>query len=58
MQAEFSISDAAYGSTFFLATGFHGLHIIIGATFLLVNLNIIKKFKISINHHIGFEIAA
>jgi cytochrome c oxidase subunit 3 len=57
-EARFSISDSVYGSTFFLATGFHGIHVIIGTTFLavcLIRLNI-KHF--SINHHFGFEAAA
>jgi cytochrome c oxidase subunit 3 len=37
-EASFSISDGAYGSTFFVATGFHGLHVFIGRTFLTVCL--------------------
>lgn len=35
-EAPFTIADSVYGSTFFVATGFHGLHVIIGSTFLLV----------------------
>ncbi|TKC35800.1 hypothetical protein EI555_001319, partial [Monodon monoceros] len=34
-EAPFTISDGVYGSTFFIATGFHGLHVIIGSTFLI-----------------------
>jgi cytochrome c oxidase subunit 3 len=37
-EASFSIADRVYGSTFFVATGFHGLHVLIGSTFLLVCL--------------------
>jgi heme/copper-type cytochrome/quinol oxidase subunit 3 len=33
-EAPFTIADSAYGSTLFVATGFHGLHVIIGKTFL------------------------
>jgi len=58
LQSPFSISDSTYGSTFFLATGFHGIHIIIGTTFLLVCLNQINNKKISITHLVGFEIAS
>lgn len=35
-EAPFSIADSVYGSTFFVATGFHGLHVLIGTSFLLV----------------------
>ncbi|KAB0399757.1 hypothetical protein E2I00_010889, partial [Balaenoptera physalus] len=35
-EAPFTISDRVYGSTFFIATGFHGLHVIIGSTFLII----------------------
>jgi len=37
-EASFTIADGAYGSSFFVATGFHGLHVLIGRTFLLVCL--------------------
>lgn len=39
IEASFSISDRIYGSTFFVATGFHGLHEIIGSIFLLIMFN-------------------
>nr|YP_008239384.1 cytochrome c oxidase subunit III [Attacus atlas]AGQ46296.1 cytochrome c oxidase subunit III [Attacus atlas] len=58
LEAPFTIADSIYGSTFFMATGFHGLHVIIGTMFLLIcfmrhNLN-----HFSSNHHFGFEAAA
>lgn len=37
-EAPFTIADSVYGSTFYVATGFHGLHVIIGTTFLMVSL--------------------
>nr|YP_010528167.1 cytochrome c oxidase subunit III [Pseudoclavellaria amerinae]UXW64321.1 cytochrome c oxidase subunit III [Pseudoclavellaria amerinae] len=57
-EAPFTIADSIYGSTFFLATGFHGLHVLIGSTFLLINLIRLKKNHFSIFHHFGFEASA
>nr|YP_001798472.1 cytochrome c oxidase subunit III [Cryptopygus antarcticus]ABS57570.1 cytochrome c oxidase subunit III [Cryptopygus antarcticus] len=57
-EASFTISDSAYGSTFFMATGFHGIHVIIGTTFLLVCLTRHISHQFSKNHHFGFEAAA
>nr|YP_010865895.1 cytochrome c oxidase subunit III [Cerapanorpa byersi]YP_010865973.1 cytochrome c oxidase subunit III [Cerapanorpa dubia]WGT92103.1 cytochrome c oxidase subunit 3 [Cerapanorpa byersi]WGT92245.1 cytochrome c oxidase subunit 3 [Cerapanorpa nanwutaina]WGT92258.1 cytochrome c oxidase subunit 3 [Cerapanorpa dubia] len=58
MEASFTISDSVYGSTFFMATGFHGLHVIIGTTFLLVCLIRHMYYHFSNTHHFGFEAAA
>nr|AAU13939.1 cytochrome c oxidase subunit III [Bothropolys sp. SP-2004] len=56
-EASFSISDATFGSTFFMATGFHGLHVIIGTTFLAIALARHNNFHFSSSHHLGFETA-
>nr|YP_010535005.1 cytochrome c oxidase subunit III [Meloe proscarabaeus]UYA96972.1 cytochrome c oxidase subunit III [Meloe proscarabaeus] len=58
LESSFSISDAAYGSSFFMATGFHGIHVIIGTTFLLVCLFRHYLNHFSQIHHFGFEAAA
>jgi len=58
VEAPFSIADSVYGSTFFIATGFHGLHVIIGSTFLIVNLLRLKNMKRREEHLTGFECAA
>jgi cytochrome c oxidase subunit 3 len=57
-EAPFSIADAVYGTTFFVATGFHGLHVIIGTSFLLICLLRHINFHFSKSHHFGFEAAA
>nr|UFP05755.1 cytochrome c oxidase subunit III [Hycleus scutellatus] len=57
-ESPFSISDAVYGSSFFMATGFHGIHVIIGTTFLLVCLTRHYMNHFSQVHHFGFEAAA
>lgn len=58
IESSFTISDSIYGATFFVATGFHGLHVIIGATFLIVSWARLKFFHFSSSHHFGFEAAA
>jgi cytochrome c oxidase subunit 3 len=56
--APFAISDGIYGSTFFLATGFHGFHVFVGSIFLIVCLVRAHRFHFTKFHHFGFEAAA
>nr|QXG19050.1 cytochrome c oxidase subunit III [Drosophila americana] len=58
IEAPFTIADSVYGSTFFMATGFHGIHVLIGTTFLLICLLRHLNNHFSKNHHFGFEAAA
>nr|AXS66422.1 cytochrome c oxidase subunit 3 [Cucujoidea sp. 32 KM-2017] len=58
MEAPFSIADSVYGSSFYMATGFHGLHVLIGTTFLLICLIRHYLNHFSSIHHFGFEAAA
>jgi len=58
LEAPFTISDSVYGSSFFLATGFHGFHVIIGTIFLTVCLFRVIQSHFTKNHHFGFEAAA
>ena len=57
-EASFSLAEGVYGSTFFIATGFHGLHVIVGTLFLLVCLLRHLKGEFRGSHHFGFEAAA
>ena len=50
--------DAIYGSTFFMATGFHGFHVIIGTIFLTVCLVRAIAGQFTPTRHFGFEAAA
>nr|QNV12179.1 cytochrome c oxidase subunit III [Ammophila sabulosa] len=54
----FTISDSVFGSIFFIATGFHGIHVLIGTTFLMVCLIRMKFNHFSKNRHLGFEMAS
>ena len=52
------LSSGAYGSTFFMATGFHGAHVLIGTTFLIVCLIRSYQGHFSPTQHLGFEFCA
>lgn len=56
--AAFSFKDGIYPSTFFMATGFHGFHVIVGTIFLFVCLMRAIKGHFTPTHHFGFEAAA
>jgi cytochrome c oxidase subunit 3 len=56
--AAFGFRDNVYSSTFFMATGFHGFHVIVGTIFLFVCLMRAIKGHFKPNHHFGFEAAA
>lgn len=55
IDSSFTMGDGSFGSTFFIATGFHGLHVLIGSLFLLVGLGRLINNHFSNYHHIGFE---
>lgn len=56
--AAFALKDGIYPSTFFLATGFHGLHVMIGTAFLIVCLVRAWRHRFTSTAHVGFEAAA
>jgi cytochrome c oxidase subunit 3 len=53
-----TLGSGAYGSTFFMLTGFHGLHVTIGATMLIVILVRSLKGHFTSTHHFAFEAVA
>jgi len=55
--APFTLSDSAYGSVFYMATGFHGFHVFVGTCFLFVCLMRIYNNHFTREHHFGFEAA-
>jgi cytochrome c oxidase subunit 3 len=56
--AAFDFSGNIYGATFFMATGFHGFHVIVGTIFLFVCLMRLYKGDFTPQQHFGFEAAA
>jgi heme/copper-type cytochrome/quinol oxidase subunit 3 len=53
----FTISDGIYGATFYLATGFHGLHVCAGVLLLNAVLAHTIEGHYTAKHHVGFEAA-
>jgi cytochrome c oxidase subunit 3 len=58
MHAAFAFKGNIYGATFFMATGFHGAHVIIGSIFLIVCLLRAYAGHFTPKQHLGFEFAA
>ncbi|KYQ54162.1 Cytochrome c oxidase subunit 3 [Trachymyrmex zeteki] len=58
VNASFTMADSIYGSTFFISTGFHGIHVIVGTTFLVICLIRLLNMHFSSYHHFGFEAAS
>ena len=56
--AAFNYSGHIYGATFFMATGFHGAHVLIGTTFLIVCLIRAYLGHFTPKQHLGFEFCA
>ena len=57
-EAPFCIADSVYGTTFFVATGFHGFHVIVGTIFLSICLIRLNYSHFTRSHHFGFEAAS
>ena len=56
--APFAFGGSIYGSTFYMATGFHGFHVLVGTIFLAVCLLRAMKGQFTPQKHFGFEAAA
>ncbi len=56
--APFSFSGSLYGATFYMATGFHGFHVLVGTIFLIVCLFRAMAGHFTPKQHFGFEAAA
>lgn len=53
----FCISDSVYGSCFFLLTGFHGFHVLLGSLFLLESYFRLILMHFSPSRHLNFTFA-
>jgi cytochrome c oxidase subunit 3 len=58
IHAPFAFKDSVYGATFFMATGFHGFHVLVGTIFLAVCLIRSMRGDFTPKNHFGLEAAA
>lgn len=54
---EYTISDSVFGTVFYMTTGLHGIHVIVGALFLVVCFIRLLRDQYTSEHHLGFEFA-
>lgn len=52
------MNDGIFGSVFFMITGFHGFHVMLGLCGLIYTWLRLRRGEISSEHHVGFEGAA
>nr|ACY09453.1 cytochrome c oxidase subunit III [Macrocentrus camphoraphilus] len=57
-ESYFCINDSVYGSIFFMSTGFHGMHVLIGTLFIMICFYRLMKNQFSLIHHLGFEMSS
>ena len=58
VHAPFSLCDGIYGTTFYMITGFHGFHVMIGTIFLIICMIRYLKNHFTPERHFGFEAAS
>jgi len=56
-QATFTIADSVFGTTFYFATGTHGVHVIVGTLFIFAITLRIIAYHLTNLHHLGFEMS-
>nr|YP_009353827.1 cytochrome c oxidase subunit III [Bryopa lata]AQZ26111.1 cytochrome c oxidase subunit III [Bryopa lata] len=57
LMASFTIADSVFGSTFYMLTGFHGLHVVVGTAFLVVCLYRMVSLHFATSGSVGFKCA-
>nr|YP_010007598.1 cytochrome c oxidase subunit III [Galdieria phlegrea]QNR39782.1 cytochrome c oxidase subunit III [Galdieria phlegrea] len=56
-ESDFRITDGVYGSSFYLGTGFHGMHVLLGVIMLSVGMVRSIRGELTVQHHVGLEAA-
>jgi heme/copper-type cytochrome/quinol oxidase subunit 3 len=57
LESYFTFSDSCYGSVFFIGTGFHGLHVIIGSIFLFICFLRFFSCNFGLTQIVGFDLS-
>nr|UTN43112.1 cytochrome c oxidase subunit 3 [Penenirmus auritus] len=57
-EGSFTMSDSVFGSLFYVMTGFHGIHVIVGVLFIVISTIRLFKNHLSSTHHLGYEMSA
>nr|QBZ38165.1 cytochrome c oxidase subunit III [Purohita sinica] len=57
-KSNFTISDSVFGSSFFMTTGFHGIHVLMGTMFICAALKSIILMESNKNNHLSLELSA
>nr|ALQ78689.1 cytochrome c oxidase subunit 3 [Potomida littoralis] len=56
VECTFTIADSVYGSLFYVMTGFHGVHVVLGTLILFVSVFRCFSFGFSSERHLGLEV--
>jgi len=56
--SKFSLNNSTYGSSFFITTGFHGIHVLIGTVFIISTILSIYTISNSSYHFVSFDLRA
>ena len=51
--APFTIADSVFGSAFYILTGFHGIHVLVGTIILQIQKKRLQYLHFSPKHHVG-----
>nr|QIK02032.1 cytochrome oxidase subunit 3 [Columbicola macrourae] len=58
LECNFTIADSVFGSVFYIATGFHGIHVLVGTIFIITSTIRILLLLMTNKNHLGFEMSA
>jgi len=57
LEVKITMADSVYSSLFFLLTGFHGMHVLVGTIFIIVTYFRFLKNHFTDTRHLGFGLS-